>query len=187
MPDITTTDVNKIDAEAVAGLSGIHNSLAYRVNEIEAHLHSSGSWFGAAVTPTSTHFADRIGAGINAFQIDAGASDWGAWTQIFGSDDTPARTGQLYYDPHLMLITDAEHEVTYFIQFGRGSSGAAALAAGTYTELCVGIDATKKFKAETPIQTGRAAAGSLLWARCLAVGQNTGTLDFYIGIHEYVG
>ena len=34
---------------------------------------------------------------------------------------------------------------------------------------------------------GRAPAGSLLWARCIAVGQNTGTLDFYLGLHEYVG
>ena len=187
MPDITTTDVNKIDAEATDGLSGVSNSLAYRVHEIEKHLHAAGSWFGAAATPTATHFADRIGAGIAAFQIDAGSSDWGTWVEILGEDDTPARAGNAFYDPHLMLITDAEREVTYFIQFGKGASGAAALSAGTYTELCVGIDATKKFKAETPIQTGRAAAGDLLWARCLAVGQDTGTLDFYIGIHEYVG
>jgi len=77
--------------------------------------------------------------------------------------------------------------VVYMIQFGRGASGAAALSAGTYTELVVGVDATKKFKAITRVQTGRALAGSLLWARCIAMGSNTGTLHFFLGIHEYVG
>jgi len=43
------------------------------------------------------------------------------------------------------------------------------------------------FKGITKVQTGRAPAGSKLWARCMCPGQNTGTLDFYLGIHEYVG
>lgn len=183
--------IRKIDELEVNGLLGVHNSLAYKVHEIEKHLHSAGSWFGMAVTPTATHFADRIGTTTAPFQIDAGDSSvtptWGAWVQIFGSDDTPARPNQSYFDPHLMLIVDAEREVTYMIQFSRGVSGDAGITAGTYTELCIGIDATKKFKSETPIQTGRAEAGDLLWARCIAMGSNTGTLDFYMGIHEYVG
>lgn len=183
-----SSETDKIDKKSVNGLSGTVNSLAYKVNEIEKHLHSAGSWFGAAVTPDgTTHVADRIGAGVSSFQIDAGNNDWGAWVQVLGSEDTPARVGQAYFDPHLILITDAEAETTYFIQFSRGLTGDAGLAAGTYTELCVGIDATKKFKNETSIQTGRAQSGSLLWCRCLAVGENTGTLDFYIGLHEYEG
>jgi len=187
-----TSETNKIDKEAVDGLLGVSNSLAYKVHEIEKHLHSAGTWFGAKDTPTATVFAARIGeSDCDTFRIDGGDSSgtptWGAWVQIFGADDTPARADQTHYDPHLMLITAAEQEVPYFIQFGRGASGTAALAAGTYTELCIGVDATKKFKAETPIQTGRAPAGSLLWARCLATGSNTGTLDFYLGIHEYSG
>ena len=156
------------------------------VHEIETHLHSAGSWFGKAAIPAgTTHLADRIGAGINPFQIDAGNEDWGAWVQILGSTDTPARAGHTYFDPHLIYIPDAQEEVTYFVQFGRGASGAAALAAGTYTELVLGVDATKKFKSDVVIQNNRAPAGSLIWARCLAIGKNTATLDFYLGIHEY--
>ena len=181
----------KIDDEAVLGLLGTSNSLAYKVHEIEKHFHTSGSWFGAANTPTATHFADRIGTCTGPFEIDGGDSSatptWGDWVQIFGSGDTPARTDQAYFDPHEILIQDAQEEVVYMIQFGRGASGAAAISAGTYTELVVGVDATKKFKAITKIQTGRAPAGSLLWARCIAMGANTGTLHFFIGIHEYAG
>jgi hypothetical protein len=181
------TGIRKIDDVATLGLAGVNNSLAYRVHEIEKHLHSSGSWFGAAATPTATHFADRIGPAIAAFQIDAGNEDWGTWVQLLGADDTPARTSQAFFDPHEILISTAQEEVIYFIQIGRGASGAASLSAGTYTELVVGVDATKKFKSVTKVQTGRAPAGSLLWARCLAIGKNTATIDFYLGIHEYAG
>ena len=62
------SDANKIDDEAVSGLLGTYDSLAYRVHEIERHLHSAGSWFGQAssANPT-THVANRTGVGISAF------------------------------------------------------------------------------------------------------------------------
>jgi len=179
--------VRKVDDLATDGLLGTSNSLSYRVHEIEKHLHSSGSWFETAATPSGeTHVADRIGNGAGAFQLDAGNDDWGAWVQILGSDDTPARTSQVYFDPHEMAVESTEHTATYFLQFGRGASGAAALAAGTYTELVLGAD-TNRYKGIVSVQTGRAPAGSLLWARVKCPGQNTSTLDFYLGIHEYQG
>lgn len=181
--------LNKIDGAETDGLSGTSNSLSYRVEEIEKHFHSAGSWFEKATTAdTTVHVADRIGGGIGAFQIDAGNDTWGAWVQILGSEDTPARTDMAYYDPHLILISAAERETVYFIQFARGLTTATdAYTAGMFTELCIGVDATRKFKNDTPVQTSRVPAGSMLWARCLAVGADTGTLDFYLGIHEYGG
>ena len=38
----------KIDDQATDGLSGVHNSLAYRTQEIERHLHSRERWLGLA-------------------------------------------------------------------------------------------------------------------------------------------
>lgn len=123
-----------------------------------------------------------------ATQLDtpAGNRDWGSWVQILGSSDTPARTSQLYFDPHELVIVAAERTSAYFIQIARGTSGAAGLAAGTYTELV--LDMTDRAGgAIVNVQTGRAPAGSKLWARCLSYAQDTGTIDFYIGIHEYQG
>lgn len=179
----------KVDLKATDGLEGVYDSLAYRVHEIEKHLHSSGSWFGAAAVPSGeTHVADRIAGGISPFQLDAGDSDWGTWVQILGSEDTPARTNQVYFDPHEAVITSTQKAGTYFIQIARGDSGAAGLAAGTYTEFVFESDAVgQKAAGITKVQTGRASAGSKLWARCLCVGENTATIDFYIGIHEYIG
>jgi len=186
---VIEAQTNKIDDAATDGLLGIHNSLAYRVHEIERHLHSCGRWFESADTPDGeVHVADRIGSGGGAFQIDAGNNTWGVWVQILGSGDTPADVGKVYFDPHEMIIEYAEFSATYFIQIGRGDSGAAVLEAGTYTELvwesnAVGARATGIMD----VQSGRAPAGSKLWARCKSPGQNTARLDFYLGIHEYEG
>ena len=105
------SETDKIDKLATDGLAGTSNSLAYRVMEIEKHLHSSGSWFGLAGTPTATYKACRIGESdcSGPFQMDGGDSSvtptWGAWIQVFGADDTPARTSQAYFDPHEIVIT----------------------------------------------------------------------------------
>ena len=179
-------DLEKIDSVAVSGLDGTYNILAYKVHEIERHLHSGARWFEKAATPTATHIADRIGLGAGHFEIDAGNDAWGDWAQILGSGDTPVSTGMAYFDPHLMVIAAAERTAIYFVQIGRGASGAAALTAGTYTELV--FDTTSKAGGtEVPVQTGRAPAGSLLWARCMCPSQDTATFDFYFGIHEYEG
>lgn len=180
-------DTSKIDDAAVDGLAGTSNSLAYRVAEIERHLHSGARWFETATAPDGeVHVADRIGSGAGAFQIDAGNLTWGSWTQILGSDDTPTVEGKTHFDPHLLVVEDNERAGTYFIQFARGDSGAAGYAAGNYTELV--LDMTNKAGGEIiPVQTGRAPAGSKLWARCMCPAFDTGTMDFYIGIHEYEG
>ena len=181
------TDLAKIDTHAVDGLLGVSNSLAYKVHEIERHLHSGARWFEAAAVPNATtHMADRIGSGAGAFQIDAGNLTWGTWVQILGSSDTPIRTDWTHFDPHQFIIEAAERASTYFIQIGRGASGAAALAANTYTEFIYSAT-VQKDTGIIQVQTGRAPAGSLLWARCMCPGQNTGTLSFYYGIHEYEG
>lgn len=189
MSTFNTSRNPKIDNQAVDGLLGVSNSLAYKVHEIEKHLHSAGSWYELAGTPSGeVTIAVRIGDadGAGAFQIDAGDDTWGAWVQILGSGDTPARADQKYFDPHEMVIEASERTQTYFVQIGRGDSGAAALSAGTYTEFCY-APGSSRFTGILQVQTGRAPVASKLWARCMCAGQNTGTMDFYFGIHEYAG
>jgi hypothetical protein len=133
-------ELEKIDNAAVDGLTGVSNSLAYRVAEVERHLHSGARWFETAAVPDGeAHVADRIGSGAGAFQIDSGDQTWGEWVQVLGSSDTPVDAGKVYFDPHLMTISDNERAGIYFVQFTRGDSGAAGLAAGRYTELALDI------------------------------------------------
>jgi hypothetical protein len=152
-------------------------------------LHSGARWFEEAGTPAGeTHVADRIGTagGAGAFQIDGGNLTWGDWVQVLGSSDTPVEAGKAYFDPHQFIVEAAERAATYYIQLARGDSGAAGLAASTYTEFVYSAT-VQKDTSIIPVQTGRAPAGAKLWARCMCPGQNTATLDFYIGIHEYEG
>lgn len=180
-------ETDKIDGVAVDGLAGVSNSLAYKVHEIERHFHSGARWFETAAVPDGEdHVADEIGTGGGAFQMDAGNDTWGDWLQVLGADDTPTVEGKAYFDPHQFIVEDTERASTYFIQMTRGDSGAAGLAAGNYTEFVYAASVQKE-AGIIQVQTGRAPAGSKVWARCMCPGQDTGTMDFYFGIHEYEG
>lgn len=178
------TMISKIDNLATNGLGGVDNSLAYRIGEVERHFHSYEKWYGAAAVPAGeTHIADRVAKDIAAFTIDAGDDAWGAWVQILGSDDTAQK-----YDLHRLMITDVEKDgAVHFIQIGFGTSGAQALTDGTYTEVVYKPQATNTEETPVAIQTRRQAAGTKAWARVLSYDQNTGTVSFYFGLHNYEG
>jgi hypothetical protein len=187
VPDSLAAKISAIDGAAVDGLGGTHDSLAYRVAEIENHIHSDMRWFAVATAPDGElHVADRVGDGSAAFQIDAGNNTWGSWVQILGSDDTPAVVGMAYFDFSKVIVEDTERANAYFIQFSRGTSGAAGLSANMYTEFVIASSPTVDHSIVI-LQSRRAAAGTKVWARCMCPGQDTATVDFYFGIHEYEG
>ena len=182
-------DLSKLDSQATLGLAGTNNSLAYRVHEIERHIHSYERWFGAAAVPDGTlHVADSITTSDTAFQIDAGNDTWGAWVQILGTTDTPAITGSVKYDLHRMAVVAVENaNATQLVQVGFAATGAAALTAGSYTEFVFHPQSVQGAETIVDFQTRRITAGVAAWARCWVSGANTSTIDFLIGLHEYEG
>jgi len=163
------------------------SSLMSHIKEIERHFHNYEKWFGLAVTPDAElHRADNMSTYTNAnvvnpFQIDAGNDNWGAWVQILGSDDTTD-----VFDLHKIGIVDSQETNTNtFIQIASGASGAAALAAGTYTTIQYLTPTNQAAESAVSFMDRRQAAGTKVWARCLAIDTNTMTLDFYIGLHTY--
>ena len=157
------------------------------VEVIERHIHSFERWFEVATTPSGqSHIADRISAGAGAFEVDAGNDTWGSWLQILGSSDTPNEGSNLFYDMHRLLISAVERNgATHFIQIGYGSSGSAALSAKTYTEVIFTPASAKAEDVALFIQGLRTATGTNAWIRIMIPGQNTGTLNFCFGLHEY--
>jgi len=90
-------------------------------------------------------------------------------------------------DAHRILITDVERDKQITrIQITGGEDADVSLAAGNYTEFMI---TPQKDAKQTPVDfmTGRADSAVKGWARCWVNGQNTGTVDFFIGIHEYAG
>lgn len=181
----------KVDGVAVEGLLGVSNSLAYKVHEIERHLHSNERWFAAAAVPNAEiHVADRVDpAAQTPFQVDAGNDTWGSWVQILGSSDTPADVGKLKFDPHKLIISDTQKlNKIHVLQIGFGVSGAAALASGWYTEMVfVSLGGVPGDVYPVLMQSRRSDVGQKVWARAFIPGENTGTVDFLFGIHEYEG
>ena len=192
---------NKEDARAltkdVASLLALTRIGAKEAWEAEKHVHSGERWLAAAATPSGeTHIADRVGAGAagaeaSPLQVDAGNDDWGSWTQILGSSDTPLDSGSAtHFDLHRLIIHDAEDTTQrYIVQMALQEDAPAddPGASDTYTEFelisaGVGANATT---IPFDIQNPRVPAGTKVWMRTRAPNQNTSTIDFCIGIHEY--
>jgi hypothetical protein len=174
---------------AAGGLAATKWSLAYSLGVLGRHFHSWERWMAAAAVPVGeTHVADRISDSQTPFQIDGGNDAWGAWTQILGSTDLPVIVGREYFDPHEMLVVDIQrNNVIHMIQIAFGETGAAALAAGDYTELVMKSSGVSTEAFPIRLQTRRKSVETKVWARVWAVGQVSGTLDFFYGIHEYEG
>lgn len=181
--------VAKIDDAETPGLSGAHDSLAYRVNEVEHHFHVKERWFGLANTPSGEdHRGDPIGTTVTPFTMDAGNVTWGDWLQFVGATDTPTDGTARYMDMHKMVVTYVERASTaHFIQIAWGTSGAAAYAAGDYTEFVYWAGANVSREAPIELRMPRIATGTKMWMRVLAVGKDTGQVSAFCGGHEYPG
>lgn len=176
----------KIDDKAIDGLSGVVGSLAYEVATIEKHIHNWERWIGLAAVPDGEVHRFDIDS-MTPFQMDAGNDTWGPWLQIVGSEDFPIESGMTKRDAHRMLIVDTERDVQITrIQIAGGEDADAAVTAGNYTELMV-VPLRGANHAPFEIMTGRAPSTMKGWIRCWVDGQDTGTVDFFLGVHEYEG
>jgi len=183
---------NKIDNKAVNGLAGVSNSLAYKVHEIENHLHSRERWFGISGDQSGNDWA--LAAGLTPFVAISGAADYGGdasdEAKIFGTDDTPVIAGSAYFDVHRMLILDVDHTTPYVMRlvWGTGTM-AAAITALQFTEFAVMSDATNPQLAgaiPVEIMMPRIAVDTQVWMQAKNATDDS-EIDFLIGMHEYSG
>ena len=170
-----------------------YNTILAELEAIEEHLHGDERWYGKAKTANGEiHVADLISLYtktsfvVSPFQLDAGDDGWGGWVQILGSGDTPMEEGKTLFDLHKLLIVSAEQTLaTTFIQIAVGTSGAAGLTAKTYTTLAYQTAVNHGSQGAVLFMFKRHIIGTKCWGRTLSVGKDTGTIDFYFGLHEY--
>lgn len=165
----------QIDRAATEGLEGIPDSAAYRIHEVERHLHSMGRWFGQ--DPGDTFLLED---GLTPWRVTAGSSQaWGAWLQVSDGDEI---TDVVKFDPHLVHVTAASaNGALYYIQLGYGESGAQVVFAMASFQPAAAL----KQGAE-PMQARRVGVTEKLWARCKSA-TNGATIDFTLGGHGYEG
>ncbi len=157
-----------------------------RLISVEEHDHSYEHWFGPHGTPVAeATIAVSMGTTTQTFQLASGNDQYGAWLQILGSSDTPHVAGKASFQIHGILISAVQRATSaHVIQIGFGDSGAAALSADDVLEVPYKPSAASLRSAPIFVQTEEAVAGTKVWARARAIGQASGTLDFYFGLHE---
>ncbi|MCK5347108.1 MAG: hypothetical protein KAR20_27050 [Candidatus Heimdallarchaeota archaeon] len=181
----------KLDSLATDGLSGVNNSLAYRVEEVEKHFHSCERWLGKRGVQTGTDWG--VDTVITPFQAISGSNVYGAGVNdealVIGTGDTPILTSYYKYDMHRILVTDVSVDTHYKLRVIYGSGTMAdAITAKTYTEVVVKFDATNpQQSAGIPFEVmmPRALCGvDQIWIQAWNATDNA-TIDFLVGLHEY--
>ena len=167
----------KIDGVAVDGLSGVENSLGYKIDEIEHHLHNEGQWWGRDAGGTEL----AVQNGLTTWQLTAGTGGaYGAWVQI--TDGTQFTTGARF-DPHLLGITAVSaQDKSYLIQFGEGEGGAQT----AFTTTWFYAPSNQVNAGPVAVISPRKANTIKLWMR-IACETNGATLNTLLGTHPYSG
>lgn len=142
---------------------------------IDEHFHNVERRFGAKDGADETNAMDTV---LTPFQIDSGNDTWGAALCIVGSGDTPIDTGMTHFHLGDLFVSDCERTTPYLLRFAWGDNYADAITAGHYSELIVADD-TFRYTVRFP----RLDVGTKVFA-CCWVDNNTGNVDFFIGIHE---
>ena len=174
-------------------MGGIGGSLDHEIlkeaKEIESHLHNNEKWFGIAVdSDGGLSVAARMDGAVLPFRLTAGASAFGDWVQILGSDNTPVISGMTKIDLHRAMIVSTDSTVQFIVQIIQGESAdfAAKLLAEDFTEFPYVSGSNNNDSGIADILDERLDVGVKVWARCACVGQTGKLIDFYFGIHEYL-
>jgi len=185
--ELLSRNVAEIDESSASGLAGAEDSLAYRLGEIERHLHVRERWWGALAGPDETN---AIEANVTRpFVVASGNDAWGTAIPILGTADDPVVSGSVYFDPHRILFVDFENATAWRFRliWGTGTS-ADAITAGQWSEIMIINAVAGPFAAGVPgeIKNRRVAAGTKLWAQAWNA-TNLDELDFFWGAHGYEG
>lgn len=160
--------------------------LVHDVLETEKHIHNRERWLGIRVGWDGTNEVNSAtNDSVDPFQLDAGNDTWGTAKCIIGSGDTPLITGNTYYDMHRIVVHATEQNALYRLRFAWGADYATAVAAGNFSEIDFMPVTNLADSGPSDIRTLRLAVGTKIFAAAWCRNQNTGTIDFTIGVHEY--
>ena len=120
-----------IDSPTSLGLSGTHDSIGYRVGEIEQHVHSRGQSFGA----TSASIPTLFYRSLLPITVTAGDTVYGTEIILHRGTTIEGGSATKYFDMHWLKLTaigTANRVAIYaFNSFDIGTPKVAALVAGT--------------------------------------------------------
>lgn len=176
-------NVNDADSYISPGLSGVKDSVGYRVNEIERHFHNREVWYGAGAGNGA-----GVSTSITAWTLTAGtpANTYGSFIQLgtgqIAVNDFPGTT---YFDLHSVFVTDVNDlSATYMIEIWYGIDTTSNATLMTQFPFRANGSATQSSRQE--LKSIRIPVGMKTWARakCGIAGK---TISFLVGLHLYPG
>jgi len=179
----------QMDDLATNGLSGVVDSLAYRIETVEQHFHHRELWRGIKAVPTGTAWADDL---LTPFRAISGSNTYGGDADdealVLGTDDTPVESGHTKFDLHRLLIVALSTDTPWKIRviWGTGTMG-DAITAEQFTEIMVqnNPNGAKAGGFPIDIMMPRLNSGAdQVWAQAWNATDNA-TCDFLVGFHEY--
>ena len=173
--------VAKIDNQLCNGLAGTHNSLCYRVHEIEKHFHNSETWWGK---DGGDNYLNRDS--ITPWRLTAGTGEaYGTEVQLSNGDEIQGGDTDQRFDLHELLVTQSSaNDQTYKVEFWVGTSTFGAAELLTEVVYRAGGNATES--QPIVIMAPRKPCNYKIWAR-LKCTLNSATMDIMIGVHTYSG
>lgn len=198
---LNKAELDKVDGAAVDGLAGVSNSLAYKVQEVEKHFHNSEFTIGEPEV-RDAEVDCMVEATVKPFQIDAGDGTAGAgsqqWTEaygtplcVIGTGYTSFYGGNTKFDAGTLQIHTVQSTIDKKIQrvqiiWGTGTVG-DAITAKQFTSKVVDMDDGGGKNAPISFKMPRGVIGTTkVWVRLWVDNVNTGTMDFFITLHEYL-
>jgi len=180
----TKEGTNKIDNQATEGLSGVHNSLAYRVHEIEKHFHSVERWYGDD-GDNSMSTANNL----TAWTLTAGTGEaYGTEIQLSEANDISSSDFPdipVYFDMHRIVIdVSSANDQNYMIQIWCGDTTFGEAELCTEIPYRTGGNAAEAVPIEA--QMSRILVSKKIWAR-VKCSSNGATLTIRVGVHTYKG
>lgn len=172
---------NKLDA-----IQTTSDDIEEEVIEVEGHFHNRERWFGIATIPTATDWGEQ--ASLSPYRVISGAGDFGSDANdealVLGTDDTPAISGMTRFDAHRLEVTASSNAGDWVLRLIYGSGTMAnAEAAGQYSDVMV-QEARKGSPVEVIMPRGTCGV-TQLWVKGKNANNNA-TLDFFVGVHEYL-
>lgn len=156
------------------------------------HLHNRERWFGKLAVQTATDWGEE--AGLTPYRAISGNADFGSDPNdealVLGTDDTPAIAGKTLFDPHRLVVIDQSVVTVWVLRliYGTGTMSAAE-AAGQYSDvMIIANSAITILAGGAPFNVilPRLNCGvDKLWVRAKNATNNA-TIDFFMGIHEYL-
>jgi hypothetical protein len=109
----------KIDTQAVLGLSGTANSLAYKVNEIEKHFHNSQSVWGSNSGYLGSDYPIKL-------TVTGGDNAWGTEQHIYAGDNIESGSATKKMDiGKIYIVSVSTADVISVVEFLYGTAGTA--------------------------------------------------------------